>query len=187
MHKKNHDDHFLRIRAIREDRRTAVRKNRQLYSGSRFYLLSHAAQQPPQKKQRTPSIARQIPLLCSYPPSGTRFAERRLLDGARRLRGRLRTIPDDTTARAGGKLALPETNTIGQVKKSQQNRAPACGSRRIPAPNLMGTGILPEKLMACPEFRREDDINLNILIEIAQGHFVSPARGTDLGAQKEPR
>jgi hypothetical protein len=87
----------------------------------------------------------------------------------------------------GGKSPLPETNTIGQVKKSQQNRAPACGSRRLRAPNLMGTGILPEKLMACPEFRFPPSDFLSFSIEIAQGHFVSPARGTDLGAQKEPR
>ena len=74
-----------------------------------------------------------------------------------------------------------------KVKKSQQNRAPACGSRRLRAPNLMGTGILPEKLMACPEFRFPPSDFLSFSIEIAQGHFVSPARGTDLGAQKEPR
>jgi hypothetical protein len=49
----------------------------------------------------------------------------------------------------------------------------------------MGTGILPEKLMACPEFRFPPSDFLSFSIEIAQGHFVSPARGMDLCEQKE--
>jgi hypothetical protein len=49
----------------------------------------------------------------------------------------------------------------------------------------MGTGILPEKLMACPEFRFPPSDFLSFSTEIAQGHFVSPARGMDLCEQKE--
>ena len=85
---------------------------------------------------------------------------------------------------SGGKLPHAETSAIGQVKKSQENRPPACGSRRITGTNLMGTGILPEKLMACPEFRFPQSDFLSFSTEHAQGHFVSPARGMDLCAQK---
>jgi hypothetical protein len=68
---------------------------------------------------------------CHTQASCTRFAERRLLHGARRWEGRLRTIPDDTTARPGGKLPHAETSAIGQVKKIQQNRAAAFGTCQI--------------------------------------------------------
>jgi hypothetical protein len=44
------------------------------------------------------SLATILPYYATPQASCTRFPERRLLDGARRLRGRLRTIPDDNSA-----------------------------------------------------------------------------------------
>jgi hypothetical protein len=72
-------------------------------------------------------------MLIPTSDTDTREPERRLLDGARRWEDRLRTIPSNTTARAGGKLPHAATSAIGQVKKSQQNRAAALGTCQITA------------------------------------------------------
>ena len=37
----------------------------------------------------------------------------------------------------------------------------------------MGPRILPEQLIGCPKFRRKDDMNLKIYIQIAQGQLLS--------------
>jgi hypothetical protein len=37
----------------------------------------------------------------------------------------------------------------------------------------MGTGILPEQLLGCPECLRKDEMNLKIYFQIAQGPLLS--------------
>jgi hypothetical protein len=69
-----------------------------------------------------------------------------------------------------------EAEPIGSCGGAPGNE-PAYPRPGAPAHETGPTGVLPEKLMACPEFRRKDDINLNIYNVIAQGHFVSPRSG----------
>jgi hypothetical protein len=49
------------------------------------------------------------------------------------LRGRHRAIAANPTIRLRGNRAHTETTVLGQLKKSQQNRAPACESCHITA------------------------------------------------------
>jgi hypothetical protein len=71
---------------------------------------------------------------------------------------------------------------LGQVEKSQQNRASAFQIWRITGKSFLGPRIVPE-LMGCPMFRRRDPINLRFFTERAQGHFLSPGRGAERSAQ----
>jgi hypothetical protein len=78
------------------------------------------------------------------------------------------------TAVLGRVTAHVATTALDLVKKGQETRVRVFGSWRITATNLMGPRIVLGNLMGCPEFLREDRINLKIFIERAQGHFLSP-------------
>jgi hypothetical protein len=54
------------------------------------------------------------------------------------LRRRHRTMAANPTTRLCSKRAHTETTVLGQLKKSQQNRAPAFGSRQITAKRFVG-------------------------------------------------
>ena len=88
--------------------------------------------------------------------------------------------------RPGGKRAHTETTVLGQVKKSQQNRAPAFEGRQITAKRFVGPRNLPSQLMGCSDLCRLDPINLNISNERAQGHFLSPWSKSGAFYTKEP-
>jgi hypothetical protein len=54
------------------------------------------------------------------------------------LRGRHRTMTTNPIIRFGRKRAHTQTTVLGQLKKSQQNRASALSSCKIPAKNNDG-------------------------------------------------
>jgi hypothetical protein len=91
--------------------------------------------------------------------------------------------------RLGGKRAHTETTVLDQVKKSQQNRAPAWGSCQITGKwgSFVGPRNLPSQLMGCSDLYRLDPINLNISNERAQAHFLSPWSKSGAFYTKEPR
>jgi hypothetical protein len=88
----------------------------------------------------------------------------------------------------GGKRAHTETMMVlGQLKKSQQGRAPAFESRQITAKRFVGPRNLPIQLMGCVNLLPSDLISLNISNEHAQGHFLSPWSKSGAFYAKEPR
>jgi hypothetical protein len=74
----------------------------------------------------------------------------------------------------GGNRAHTETTVLAQLKKIQQNRAPAWRSCQITAKRFVGPRNLPNQLMGCVTLLPSDLINLIISTERAQGHFLSP-------------
>jgi hypothetical protein len=76
---------------------------------------------------------------------------------------------------------------LGQLKKTQQNRAPAFESRQITAKRFVGPRNLPDQLIGCSDLCPLDPINLNISNERAQGHFLSPWSKGGAFYTKEPR
>jgi hypothetical protein len=89
--------------------------------------------------------------------------------------------------RPGGNRAHTQTMVLGQLKKNQQNRAPAWGSRQITAKRFVGPRNLPDQLIGCSGLCPLDPINLNISNERAQGHFLSPWSKSGAFYTKEPR
>jgi hypothetical protein len=89
--------------------------------------------------------------------------------------------------RFGSNRAHTETTVLDQVKKSQQNRAPAWGSCQITARRFVGPRNFLDQLMGCSSLCRLDSINLNISNERAQGHFLSPWSKSGASYAKEPR
>jgi hypothetical protein len=87
----------------------------------------------------------------------------------------------------GGDRAHTETTALAQLKKSQQNRAPACESCQITAKRFVGPWNLSDQLMGCSCLCRLDPIDLNISNERAQGHFLSPWSKSGAFYAKEPR
>jgi hypothetical protein len=94
------------------------------------------------------------------------------------------TNPDP---RLRGKRAHTETTVLDQVKKSQQNRAPAWRSCQIAAKRFVGPRSLPDQLMGCVTLLPSDPINLDISNERAQGHFLRPWSKSGAFYAKEPR
>jgi hypothetical protein len=74
----------------------------------------------------------------------------------------------------GGNRAHTQATALGLLKKTQQNRAPACGSCQITAKRIIGKRNLPDQQMGCSGLCRLDATSLNISTERAQGHFLSP-------------
>jgi hypothetical protein len=87
----------------------------------------------------------------------------------------------------GGNRAHTQAMVLGLLKKSQQNRAPAFGSRQITAKRFVGPRNLPDQLMGCSGLCPLDPIGLNISTERAQGHFLSPWSKSGAFYTKEPR
>jgi hypothetical protein len=87
----------------------------------------------------------------------------------------------------GGNRAHTETTVLAQLKKSQQNRAPACESCQITAKRFVGPRNLPLQLMGCVNLLPSDLINVNISNERAQGHFLSPWSKSGAFYAKVPR
>jgi hypothetical protein len=74
--------------------------------------------------------------------------------------------------RLGSKRAHTQARVLGQLKKSQQNRATAPESRQITAKRFVGARNLPDQLMGCSGLCPLDPINLNISTERAQGQLL---------------
>jgi hypothetical protein len=85
-------------------------------------------------------------------------------------RRRHRTMAANPTIRPGGNRAHTQATVLGQLKKSQQNRAPAFESRQITARRFVGARNFPDQLMGCSGLCPPDPINLSISNERAQGH-----------------
>jgi hypothetical protein len=90
-------------------------------------------------------------------------------------------------SRLRGKRAHTETMVLGQLKKSQQNRATAFESRQITAKRFVGPWNLPDQLIGCSGLCPLDSISLNTSTERAQGHFLSPWSKSGALYTKEPR
>jgi hypothetical protein len=89
--------------------------------------------------------------------------------------------------RFGSNRAHTETTVLDQVKKSQQNRAPAWGSCQITGKRFVGPRNLPDQLIGRSGLCPLDSINLDISTERAQGHFLSPWSKSGTLYTKEPR
>jgi hypothetical protein len=87
----------------------------------------------------------------------------------------------------GGNRAHTETTVLGQLKKSQQNRAPAWGSCQITAKRFVGPQNLPDQLIGCLGLCPLDSISRNISTERAQAHSLSPWSKSGAFYTKEPR
>jgi hypothetical protein len=87
----------------------------------------------------------------------------------------------------GSNRAHTETTVLGQLKKSQQNRATAWGSCQITGKRFVGPRNLPIQLIGCVNLLPSDLINLNFSTERAQGHFLSPWSKSGAFYAKEPR
>jgi hypothetical protein len=102
-------------------------------------------------------------------------------------RRRHRTMAANPIIRLGSKRAHTETTVLGQLKKSQQNRAPAWESCHITGKRFVGPRNLPDQLTGCSGLCPLDPINLGISNERAQGHFLSPWSKSGALYTKEPR
>jgi hypothetical protein len=89
--------------------------------------------------------------------------------------------------RLRSKRAHTETTVLGQLKKGQQNRAPAWESCHITAKRFVCPRNLPDQLIGCSGLCPIDSINLNILTERTQGHFLSPWSKSGAFYTKIPR
>jgi hypothetical protein len=99
--------------------------------------------------------------------------------------GLLAHIPTELGLR--GNRAHTQATVLGQLKKSQQNRATASGSRQITGKRFVGARNLPDQLIECLGLCSLDPINLDLLIERAQDHFLSPWSKSGAFNAKEPR
>jgi hypothetical protein len=73
-----------------------------------------------------------------------------------------------------GNRAHTQATVLGQLKKSQQSRATALGSRQITGKRFMGVRNLLHQLIECLGLCPLDPINLSFSTERAQGHFLRP-------------
>jgi hypothetical protein len=89
--------------------------------------------------------------------------------------------------RLRGKRAHTETTVLDQLKKKQQSRSTAFGSRQITAKRFVGTRNFADQLIGCSGLCPLDPINLNISNERAQGHFLSSWLKSGAFYTKEPR
>jgi hypothetical protein len=89
--------------------------------------------------------------------------------------------------RLRGNRAHTETTVLGQLKKTQQNRAPACESCHITAKRFVGPRNLPIQLIGCVTLLPSDLINLSFSSERVQGHFLSPWSKSGAFYTKEPQ
>jgi hypothetical protein len=90
-------------------------------------------------------------------------------------RRRHRTMAANPIIHPGSKRAHTETTVLGQLKKNQQNRAPAwesCHITVLTAKRFVGPRNLPDQLIGCSGLCPLDPISLNISTERAQGHFL---------------
>jgi hypothetical protein len=87
--------------------------------------------------------------------------------------------------------AHTQTAVLGQLKKSQQNRAiqpsAVVRSQGFFVFVLMGPRNLPSQLNGRVALLPSDPINLSISTERAQGHFLSPWSKSGVFYTKEPR
>jgi hypothetical protein len=65
----------------------------------------------------------------------------------------------------GSKRVHTETTVLGQLKKSQQNRAPAFEGRQITGKRFVGPRNFPDQLIGCSGLCPLDPINLDISTE----------------------
>ena len=103
------------------------------------------------------------------------------------LRGRHRAMAANPVIKLGSKRVHTETTVLGQLKKSQQNRAPAWESSQITAKRFVGPWNFPGQLIGCSGLCPLDSISLNISTERAQGNFLSPWSKSGAFYTKEPR
>jgi hypothetical protein len=105
------------------------------------------------------------------------------------LRGRHCTMAANQVISLGGDRAHTETAVLGQLKKTQQNRATAFGSCQITRIFFYGPGPaeFTDSAHRVCEFAPADLINLSFSTERAQGHFLSPWSKSGAFYTEEPR
>jgi hypothetical protein len=152
-----------------------------------------AAPPPPPREETTDTLDRSstiLPLLCHTP--GTLYtASQKGVYSPRSspLGGRLRTISADTAVRIGH-VEVPSSDH-GDRSSKKRPAEPRCSLRHLSDHRevfLMAPRVVPEaQLVGCSEPGRKDRINLNILFERTQGHFLSPCSRHGSLCTKPPR